>query len=102
MPRNLSNLEHIPMHTRNRRQSFKPAIVFSPGVILKEELEARGLGIEYLASSSPTLPEMVQNIIEEKQPITPEIAQELSSILGISSQFWLNLEKNYQDFLASK
>lgn len=34
-----------------------------------------------------------------EQGITPELAKELSEHLGASEQFWLNLQKNYDERL---
>lgn len=78
---------------------FKPAIVFSPGSILSDELDALEISVQDLPEA---LAEVVPLVIEEKQQITPEIANKLAIFFEISSQFWLNLENNYQGFLARK
>jgi plasmid maintenance system antidote protein VapI len=87
------------MQIQKAQTTFKPAIVFSPGSILSDELDALGVTIQDLPE---TLIDVVPLIIEEKQKITPEIADQLAIFLETSSQFWLNLEENYQDFLVRK
>lgn len=86
------------MQTRKTRQKLTPALVFPPGKILSKELKARGIAIQDLPDP---LVNKVSLIIEEKQQITLEIAQELSNFLGTSWQLWLNLENDYQAFKKS-
>ena len=57
----------------------------SPGRILQRELEARN----WSPANIPNCP--VADIINGTQPVTPEIAIELSAALGTTVQFWINL-----------
>lgn len=81
-------------------QELKPGLAFSPGFVLKEELEARGMTQRELAARLKRPEQMVSEIVRAKKSITPETALELEKVLGITAQFWINLEALYQMTLA--
>lgn len=71
-----------------------------PGKVLKEYMQARNITIEHLSKITSTSIEDISNIINDKARITKEFAGSLEIIFDdISSDFWLSLEKNYQQFL---
>src|SRR5262245_31736350 len=70
--------------------------VFPPGVILREELEAREWSQTDLADILGRPAKMVNQIIAGKRAITPETAQGLADALGTSAELWMNLEAQYQ------
>jgi HTH-type transcriptional regulator / antitoxin HigA len=73
-----------------------PAEVFAPGEFLAEELEARNWSQVELAEILGRPPRLINEIIAGKRAITPETALGLAAALGISAQFWMNLESSYQ------
>lgn len=79
-----------------------PAYVPSPGETILDELEARGMGLAELGQVSSNLPEIAENIINEKGVIDEEAALLLGRAFGISSNFWLNLEHNYRTYIRCK
>jgi HTH-type transcriptional regulator / antitoxin HigA len=83
-------------------QLLQPARVVSPGRILKQELEARGLTQKDMANIMGRPVQVISEIIREIKQITPATAIELAHALGTSPEFWLNLEMNYRLFLAQK
>ncbi len=74
----------------------RPAEVYPPGEILREEIEARGWTQEDLAAILGKTIGTVNQIIVGKRSITPETAKALAAALGTSPQLWLNLESAYQ------
>ena len=78
---------------------FKPSILpdtaFHPGGFLREELEARGLSLDALATSMQRPAEEVYAVVNEQAMITEEFAQELERVLNVSAQSWLNLVTMY-------
>ena len=72
----------------------------SPGTILEEELEARGMTQKELAKRMGRPPQVVNEIIKSKKSITPETALELEKVLGMSAQLWVDLETVYRMTLA--
>ena len=72
----------------------------SPGSILEEELEERGVSHAELAKSMGKPAYFIDSIVAGETPIVPATADDLESALGISAQFWLNLESAYRQTLA--
>ena len=67
-----------------------------PGEVLKDELEEIGLTQTALAAHIGVLPKTINEICRGKRGISAEMAVKLSKALGGSSQFWLNLQNNWE------
>jgi len=67
-----------------------------PGELLAEELEARGMTQKELAGRTGRPEQKISEIINGKKSITHDTALELEKVLGISAEFWVNLEASYQ------
>ena len=80
-------------------QPFRPV---SPGEILKEELEARSWAPSKFAEMIGYSILEVTQILSGERVIDVAIAGKLSSTIGNSSQFWLNLESSYRRDLAAQ
>ena len=74
----------------------------SPGSILKEEIEYRGITQKELADLMGRPTEVIEEILLGNQEITHTTATEIQEALGISAQFWLNLESAYRATLAKQ
>lgn len=74
----------------------RPAEVFPPGEFLRDELDERGWSQLEFAEIIGRPVRVVNEIIAGKVQITPKTATELAAALGMSAQFWLNLETSYQ------
>lgn len=74
----------------------RPAEVFPPGEILREELEERGWTQTDLAEIIGRPVGMVNEIIVGKRGISPETARGLAAAFGTSAEFWMNLDAAYQ------
>ena len=81
-------------------QQLQPARIFPPGRVISEELEARNWTQIDLAEIMGRPSQTINEIIKGTKQITPETALELSAALGLSAEFWVNLEINYQLFVA--
>lgn len=74
-----------------------------PGEILREEyLKERGLSITELAIGIGVTRPNLSAIVNERAGISPEMAVKFSEAFGNSSQFWINLQKNYELWHAEK
>jgi addiction module HigA family antidote len=60
-----------------------------PGLILKEELETRGLSATAFALKLRVMPQCIQEIVEVRRPITPETALRIGRALGTGARLWL-------------
>lgn len=73
-----------------------PAEAFPPGEHLRDELAERGWTVSAFAELIGQPPQVVEQILEAKTGVTPELAQRLSAALGTSAQLWLNLQETYR------
>ena len=73
-----------------------PAEVFSPGELIKDEIDARGWSQIELAEVLGRPGRLVSELIAGKRAITPETAKGLGQAFGTGAQFWLNMESSYQ------
>ena len=67
-----------------------------PGIILSEEfLQPMNISQETLATYLNISIKQINEIIQEKDKITPEIAWLLAQAFNTTPQFWMNLQTNY-------
>ena len=64
-----------------------------PGVVLKEELEARGLSANAFARKLRVPPQRIQEIVARKRAITPETALRIGTALGTGARLWLAMQQ---------
>ena len=72
----------------------------SPGSILKEEIDYRGISHRELATMIGCSKSSVDDIIAAKTAVTPHIADDIEKALDIKAYLWLNLEAGYRATLA--
>ncbi len=74
-----------------------------PGEILREEyIKELGLTITAVAEGLGVARGNLSAIINERAGISPEMAVKLSEAFGNTTQFWLNLQKNYEIWHAER
>jgi addiction module HigA family antidote len=73
-----------------------------PGDTLAEALEALGMTQTDLADRVGLHRKTINQIIQGIASITAETALKLETALGTPAAFWLNLDANYQEFVARK
>jgi HTH-type transcriptional regulator/antitoxin HigA len=74
----------------------------SPGEILAEALEERGMSQSELARRMGRPVKTINEIIHAKATVTPETALQLELVLGIPASLWVNLEGSYRRHLAER
>ena len=72
----------------------------SPGSILKEEIDYRGISHSELATMMDCSNSLVDDIVAERAPVTSQIAADIEKALGIKAYIWTNLETSYRITLA--
>lgn len=72
-----------------------PVRVIHPGVILRDELEAREWTQKDFARITGRPEKTISAIIQSKKEITPATAIEFAAALGTSPDFWNNLQANF-------
>jgi len=74
----------------------------TPGEILKEDfMDTLGISINKLARDIAVPPNRISAIVKGKRAITADTALRLERYFGVSTQFWLNLQADY-DFRMMK
>jgi len=66
-----------------------------PGMILKEELRARGLSAAAFALRLRVPPQRIQEIVAGKRAIMPETALRIGTALGTGARLWLAMQQAY-------
>lgn len=79
---------------------WSPNWIMRPGVILEEEMRERHISKRMTARVIRVDVDTLEGLLDGTVEITEAIAAGLAR-LGISSQFWLNLERNYREGLAA-
>jgi len=74
----------------------QPFINVEPGKIIKREMDALNWTQKNLSEITNLPVELINQLIENKQSITTEIAIRLAKAFNSSPEFWTNLERNYR------
>ncbi len=74
-----------------------------PGEILREDyIKERGLTVTEVAKGLGIARENLSAIVNSRAGISPELAVKLSEAFGNTTQFWVNLQKNYEVWHAER
>lgn len=98
----------IEMNSKNNRQTdmiannLMPSEPTHPGVILREEIEARGISQTQLAKQIGMKVSLLNELINGKRSFTVEYSMLLEAALNIDTDFWLNMQANYSKHMARK
>ncbi len=79
---------------------FKAPVAVPPGFTIQEMLEDAGITQDEFAARMEFSRETVDYLIKGNVPITSEIAEKLSEIIGLSKKYWLNREVSYQEAIT--
>lgn len=95
------------METGNKKlyyaKDLTPAIPVHPGDILGEELDARGIRRKDFAQAIGIQASHLSAIIHGTRSITPVVAAKIESGLpGISADFWVQLQEQYNVDMRKK
>lgn len=85
---------------RAMQNRYTPDYVSPPGETLAETLQSIGMSQAELAVRIGRAKKTVNEIVKGKAPITPRIALELESVLGVPAGFWNSREAIFREHLA--
>ena len=77
---------------------YKPNSVSHPGSTLAEKLQEMNMGSKEFAVKVNKPEKTISAILNGKGSITPEMAVNFESVLKIPASFWINRQKNYDDY----
>ena len=75
---------------------------FHPSEFLQEEIEARHILKKDIAKSLDILPHHLSEIFAGKRNISARLAVRLEKLFGISSNYWLGLQMEYDLYVAKQ
>lgn len=78
----------------------RPVYPVHPGEVLREELEEIKVSPSDLAKDLHVPPNRIYQILAGKRAMTADTALRLEKWLGVSADFWMNLQKRYELDLA--
>lgn len=72
-------------------------IAFHPGYYIKELMDESGMTKYEFSKKLDTTPEVLSSLFSGEQNLSSEMAIKLSKMTGTSIDFWLNLQKSYDE-----
>ena len=75
--------------------NLKPSELVHPGLLLKEEIECRGITQKSLAKQMGVSYTVLNEILNGKRPISVEYALYLEAVLGVDAQLWIQMQADY-------
>lgn len=83
-------------------RGFSPSWRTHPGKHLEEYLETRGWSQAEFARRAGMTPKLVSEILNAKNPVTPETALRLQRVLGLNAEIWMDLQSKWDLHQARK
>lgn len=80
----------------------RPIYPIHPGEVLSEQLEELGMTAAEVARELHVPANRIYQVIAGKRALTADTALRLEQWLGVSAEFWMNLQKSYELDLASE
>lgn len=78
-------------------QKYKDIIAFHPGYYINEIIEDMGITQAEFAVRMDTTPKTISKLVNGECNLSNDLIQKLSSMLGLSVEFWLNLQNKYEE-----
>lgn len=80
--------------------TYTPDIAFHPGETLKEILEEKGMTNKELALRSNKPEKTISKVVNGTSALTPAMAIAFETVLGLPAQFWMNLQRDFDETSA--
>ena len=73
-----------------------------PGVTLSEKLEEMGMSTKEFAGRTGKSEKTIYKVLNGNRSITLDLAMQFENVTQIPVHFWLNSQRNYDEFLKRK
>src|ERR1017187_6162070 len=83
-----------------KENQYFPQTVLHPFVTLFEKLEELGMGPKEFAVRTGKPEKTITAILKGDSSITPDMAVQFENVLKIPAQFWLNKQRNFDEYIA--
>ncbi len=77
------------------KKELTPAIATHPGELIKDELRERKMTQKQLSEETGIKESVLSETINAKRPVSINVATALEKVFGISVEFWMNLQSQY-------
>lgn len=81
------------------RSPYQPKTITPPGETIAGCLAQHGISMDELALYTQQSPQWGEALLKGQAPLTPAIAAQLATLLGVPAEYWLKHEMIYQDSL---
>jgi addiction module HigA family antidote len=83
-----------------KRNEYVPQTVSHPGATLREKLEELGMSQKEFAVRTGKPEQTIVKVLNGDSSLTPDMAVQFETVLGIPAKFWLNRQQNYDEAVA--
>jgi len=83
-----------------KKNQYNPQSVPHPGITLEEKLEEMGMGPKEFALRTGKPEKTITAILKGDSSITPDMAVQFENVTKIPAHFWLNLQRNFDEYVA--
>jgi HTH-type transcriptional regulator/antitoxin HigA len=81
---------------------LKAAKKFGPGFFIREQMEMREWTQSDLSEVTGFTIKHLNKVLQEKQPLTLDMARVLGEVFNTSAQYWVNIDTGYRLWLAQE
>jgi addiction module HigA family antidote len=85
-----------------KRNEYFPQSRPHPGKNLVEKLEEMGMSSKEFAECTDRPEQVIIAVLNGTGVITPDLAVQFEKVTRIPAHFWLNSQRNYDEFMAKK
>lgn len=83
-----------------QKKKFKAVYAFHPGITLREKLEEMGMSVKEFAVRTSKPEKTINAVLMGDSSLTPDMAVAFEQITLIPAHMWLNLQRNYDEYMA--
>ncbi len=85
-----------------RTTELEAAQKFSPGYFIREQMALRNWSPDDLATTMGITAQQLNEILQDLQPLTPDLAHQLAEVFKTSEPYWINLSNGYHFWKTGK
>jgi len=89
--------EHLDVSLFERREE-KVRFAEHPGKVITRIIESRNLTQERLCEMLSSDEEQIKRVLGQQEGLTPELATQLSRVLGKHEKYWMGLQNSYERY----
>lgn len=83
-----------------KKKKFVPVYAFHPGETLREKLEEMGMSVKEFALRTTKPEKTINAVLNGSSSVTPDMSVAFEQITMIPAHVWLNLQRNYDEYVA--